>query len=318
MSTYLDLVNKCVYESGSEMDPLSIATWDSDLSMRRNYGRFKRNVADAWKMIQMQRLEWDFKDVSLDTTIKPRLVVTDGDRSSPPAVGSVFEGMESGFRFVVSGVEDISGEWNNGTGYAQLEFTEWSNAPKPKMGESFREISPVVHDNVFTYLRRGSYDLKDINPLVREPMWDTGVATVDRGSPLPISYIPWDNWLYQEMDYNGVSETSPTYMSKDYKGDIVFYPQTIKPFRFNIIVSTAPQELVEHDDVPALIPNEFHDWIVWEALDSYARFDKNPDLQAYAQKWSSFYRIRAERQLMPIPSWGRNQFAMRNTDPTSI
>ena len=312
MASFLDLVNKVVYESGSEMDPLSIATWNSAEAGRRNYPRFKRNVADAWKMIQMNRLEWEFKDVYISTIINPRLHVINGDMTLPPVVGTVFEGMESGFRFTVTKIIPISGSWLTGDAEALLEFTDYENAGRPKIGENFQQIisdtDPPV-ENVFTYIRRGSYNVTDIMPLLREVLWDTAVVQYGSNSPLPASYIPWENWLFQESDYAGVATSTPVYISQDYKGDMVFYPQSLAPFRLNFVASTAPQILTNPEDVPAIIPEEYHDWIAWEALNDFAFFDKNPDLQAYAMKWIKFYRKRAERELMPLPSWGANRYS---------
>lgn len=309
MASYLDLVNKVVYEGASEMDALSIDTWNSAEAGRRNYPRFKRNVADAWKMIQMARLQWEFNDVSVSTIVSPRLKIADGNRAAAPAVGSVFEGMESGFRFTVTKVVPIAGSWVDGDAEAQIEFVSYTNTDRPRMGESFKEISPIPANGVFTFLQRGSYDFREINPFMREIMWDTIVAQQGTNSPNPLVYVPWDNWLYMQNDYTGNSTTSPSYVSQDYQGNVVFYPQSLKQFRTTFVASTAPQILTQPDDVPANMPEEFHDWIAWEALDSMARFDKNPDLLAYSSKWTTFYRNRAEVQLMPLPSWARSKYS---------
>ncbi|UFK09598.1 head to tail adaptor [Xanthomonas phage DES1] len=308
MASFLELVNKVVLESGSEMDSLSLATWDSAEAGRRNYPRFKRNVADAWKMIQMGRLEWEFNDVAVNTIVYPRIKIADGNRATAPAVGSVFEGIESGFRFTVSRIFTSAGSWEDGDAGAQLEFTSYETGKSPRLGESFKEVSPVPSFNSFTYVGRGSYDFKEINPLLREPMWNTVVTQVENGSVIPAVYIPWSNWLYKEADYMTTGTVGPSFVSQDYEGKMVFYPQSLRPFRINYVSSTAPQILTDPEDVPAVIPEEFHDWIAWEALDSMAFFDKNPDLQAYANKWTRFYRIRAERQLLPTPQWSASRY----------
>lgn len=313
MATFLDLVNKVIEEGGSEMDSLSLATWDSAEAGRRNYPRFKRNVRDAWKMIQMQRLEWEFKDVMMNVVINPRLHIFNGNRPTTPAPGAVFEGMESGFRFTVLEVIPIDGAWDDGDAEAYIEFTEYENADRPMLGEMFKEVSPTPTDNVFQYVRRGAYDMRKYNPFLAEPLWDTFVCTVENGTPLPTVFVPWDNWRWMENDWSGISTSTPVMVTQTFNGEVAFYPQSLRPFRCNFVASTAAQILEDPEDVPANIPADYHDWIAWEALDSFARFDKNPDLLAYATKWTSFYRLRAERSLMPIPSWGRNRY----TAPTS-
>ena len=39
-----------------------------------------------------------------------------------------------------------------------------------------------------------------------------------------------------------------------------------------------------------------------------ARFDKDPDLYAYAEQQATVYRQRAERNLMPIVEWEDNRY----------
>lgn len=297
--TYLELVNKVLAESQSEQDPLTSGTWDSAEAGRRIYPRIKRNVADAWKLIQMSRNEWEFNVGSFSEVLYPRVKVTSGLRAAgAPPVGSVFVGAESGFTFTVRAVY-TTGSWTLGTAEGQLEFEAYEGT-RLIPGEEFVETDPVADDGAFVYVGKGSYDFLEFDSAIREPHWATFFANSDNSAPYPVRYIPWDNWVYNEYSFAVNSVNGPAFLSQDYEGKVVFYPQTLNPFRVNFIYQAAPQILEEHDDEVLRLPEEYHDWIAWRALMMYAISDKNPTLFSYAKDNETFFRLRAERNLMPL------------------
>lgn len=305
---YLELCNMVLEEGGLEMTLLTPDNWNSVEAGRRIYPRVKRAVAGAWKDLQMDRNEWEFKSKEATVTILPRILV-DGVIMSPPSLGPApgvkYKGTTSGLEIEV--VDVIAGPE---TDEFYLDFKSDGQWNRALIGEVFEELSPNPGDSSFVYRGRGAYRLRDIDPLIREPQWSSFVAYQGNYTPTPIRYIPWENWLYKELSYTTATRSTPNFVSQDYKGDITFYPQTLSPFQVNFVYHTAPQELVEWDDepLPSLLPPEYHEWIAWEALASIARFDKNPDLLAYADKNIKFYKKRAERNLMPIPSWKPSRY----------
>lgn len=300
---YLQLVNFVIREGGFEMTELTSATWSSAEAGRRFYPRVKRAVADAWTTLQMSRNEWEFKNKEVTTQILPRFLV-DGVAITPPSLGPapgvVYVGDQSGL--VLTVINFMTGP---DTGEYYLEFSSDGDYNRAMIGETFNEQSPNANLSSFVYRGRGAYRTSDIDPLMREPRWATFVGYQDNSTPIPVTYIPWENWLYKEISFTTATRSPPRFVSQDYKGDLIFYPQTLSPFYINFVYDTAPQVLVDYDDIPleTLLPSEYHDWIAWLALEQIARFDKNPDLLAYAQNQSGFYKARAERNLMPIPSW---------------
>lgn len=305
---YLELCNKVLEDGSLEMTPLTEDTWDSIEAGRRLYPRVKRAVAGAWRDLQMARNEWHFKSKEITATINPRMLI-DGVILSPPSMGPApgvrYKGQESGLELEV--VTVLAGPEAD---EFYLDFKsdgEWNRA---MLGEVFEELSPNAGDSSFVYRGRGAYRLKDFDPLMRTPQWATFVAYQGQYTPTPVIYIPWENWLYKELSYTTTTRSAPNFVSQDYKGDITFYPQTLSPFEINFVYTTAPQELEEWDDEPLtdLLPEEYHEWIAWKALASIARFDKNPDLLAYANENIKFYEKRAERNLMPIPQWKASRY----------
>lgn len=312
---YLDLTNKVINESGSELDELTSVTWSGAAAGRRLYPRIKRLVREAWKVLQMERNEWEFKTAELSTIVYPRLKIQNGLRAAgTPPVGTVFKGDDSDFTFTVRRVLPISGDWVAGTASAQLEFDADYIGASMLTGEVFTEVTPVLGDGGFTYLYKGSYDFSDdaLTTDLREIQWSTFVASLGNTTPVPVLYIPWENWLYKDLSFTQNTTSAPAYVSQDFEGNVVFYPQTLDPFRINFIYDTAPQELVDYDDVPTKLQAEYHEWIAWRALMNLARYDKNPDLYAYAESMATTYKTRAERNLMPIPSWRDSRYNYPN------
>jgi hypothetical protein len=321
MAQYIDLVNKVLDESGSEADELTSGTWTSAEAGRRIYPRVKRNVAEAWTQLQMDRGEWLFMTKEMSTIINPRVKLQNGTSTlsdGNPSIGTVFASTNPNNPFSLTVSTDYSsgsahppisdtGAWNTGTADGQLEFVTYTG-DRPNVGDIFVEVSPVAGDHTFVYTGKGSYTFLEIDPNLRNIMWTTFCAFQSNVSNNPVVYIPWDHWLYTELEYTQGSQCTPLYVSQDYQGSIVFYPQTLAPFRISFIYEQGPQLLTNYSDTPSIIPVEYHNWIAWEALCKLAMYDKNTDLYAYAKKEALTYATRAERNLMPIPSWGRSTF----------
>lgn len=307
MSTYLELVNKVIHESSSEKDPLDDSTWLSLDAGRRIYPRIKRNVADAWKQIQMRRSQWEFMSDELSTIVYPRMNISNGIRAAgAPSVGDTYRGATSGFLLTIVSVV-TTGDWTTGGVEGYIEFSTTSNI-KPSLAEEMIEVTPIADDGVFVNMGRGSYAFTEINPRLRNIQWSTFVASTDNSPPRPVFFIPWDKWTYSDFTYTVSSVNYPTYVSQDNKGNVVFYPQVRTPFRINFIHDMAPQILGEPTDVPEGLPAEYHDWIAWEALMKFAMFDKNPQLYSYAKTEADTYAKRAEANLMPLVSYASSPF----------
>lgn len=310
MSDYLGLVNKVIQESGLELDELTVGTWSSAEAGRRIYPRIKRNVAEAWKLLQMKRDQWEFKTAELTTVVLPRVKFQNGSRAAgSPAPGTIFIGQTSGFQLTVSQVLLEDGSWTLGTAKGQIEFSTFTGS-QLVVGEEYAEQTPGT--GTFDYLEKGSYDFSDVDPLFDELAWTTMVAYSTGSTPVPVVYMPWENWTYQEASFTQGSITPPAYYSEDPFGHIVFYPQMLQPFNVNFVYSQKPQTLTDPDDVPVNISAEFHDWIAWEALKILAAYDKNPDLFGYAKGMAEQYARKAESNLMPKMSWGESRY----NDPT--
>lgn len=309
---YLQLVNKVLDESGKEQNPLDYDSWESAEAGRRLYPRVKRLVREAWKMLQMKRNEWEFNTGEFVTTIYPKLRFVDGhlddvDDSYILSVPSVWVGRESGVEITITDIHsplESPDDWEQAAAvYGQATFTTESTSP-PVIGEIFEwQDGPAT----FEYAGAGSYKLFPQQGRVRKPRWDTVQAKRPGEGYISLMFVPWDQRLLGGLTY-GNSTTVPLYFSQDYMGDLVFYSQTLQPFTLSFVYDIAPQSLESAEDEPEGLPEEYHEWIAWEALMNLARFDKDPDLFGYAESMATVYRQRAERNLMPIPAWETSRY----------
>lgn len=307
---YLGLVNKVINEGGLEQNELTVDTWDSAEAGRRLYPRIKRAVAEAWKAIQLDRNEWEFSTAELTALLRPRILA---DNVVGVDVGFKYKGANSGLELTVVNITNsvtplLNMEEN--TSVKVIEFSADGGYNRALIGEVFTEIDPTPGDTSFVYRGRAPYPLSEFSDFAREPHWSTFIAYQDDQTPTPVRYIPWENWVYKELSYTTSTRSEPSFVSQDYMGNLVFYPQTLSPFTVNFVCDLAPQELVLATDSPSLklLPAELHEWIAWEALESIARFDKNPDLLGFANKWTKRYRRKAERSLMPLTSWKSSRY----------
>jgi hypothetical protein len=303
---YLALVNKVIQESASETDELTVGTWSSAEAGRRLYPRIKRLVAEAWKIMQIERNEWEFKAAELSALVYPRVKFNSGDRAVAPPVGTVFISADNLFSLTVKEVILESGTWLSGTAQGQIEFEVWSGGVRPIPGEVFEEETPGT--GTFVYLEVGSYDFKLSQTDINEIQWTTFTANQGDSTAYPVQYMPFENWFYQNMSFTTSTLSPPNIVSQDAEGKVVFYPQTLSPFRVNFIYTKTPQYLTDPADEPENLPLTYHEWIAWRALENLALFDKNTDLYSYAVKMGSSYKNRAERNLMPLVSWAGSAY----------
>lgn len=269
------------------------------------YPRLRNYVRQAWKAIQMERDQWEFNNAEVFTQVWPRFKFRNGGGTNLPVAGTEFVGVDSGMRIRTRQLLLNEGNWTVSPASGQIEFEYVSGNTRIVLGEMFVEDGG---NSTFEYLERGSYDFGLVEPELNELRWDTMVGNHVGNVPQPVCYIPWENWFYQSYSYTVGTRTSPSWASQDFEGNVVFYPQTLEPFNFHFVYTAVPQELSDWDDEPARIPPQYHEWIAWEALLLLATYDKNPLLAAHAQRNAMPYRRRAEKNLMPIPSWRGSAF----------
>lgn len=292
MANYLYLVNKVLEESGKELNLLDETTWSSAEAGRRLYPRVKRLVREAWKMIQMRRNEWEFNTGRVTLVLLPKIRFVKMTTSDDP-LSYEWTGQSSGVRLIITTTEsDYNDSTGQGAGEAVVTFlTENTNMV---VGETF---VADLDSSSFVYNGPGSHSLSQgLTNRVREPRWETMKISLDNEKFSSLNIVPFDNYLL-------TSRGAMPYAAKDYKGNLVLFTQLKAPALLQFDFDMAPQTLDEWDDTLEGLAEEYHDWIAWEALESLAKYDKDPILLSYAQGMADVYRRRAERNLLPMVSW---------------
>lgn len=303
---FLSLVNFVIQEAAVEQNELTALTWDSPEAGRRVYPRLKRYVQQAWKEIQMSRNQWEFNSVQTSQMVYPRFKFENGSATVDPVVGDQFTGADSGFTFTVRQIILEDGAWIDGDARGQMEFEVFTETNKLIPGEIF--VVEGLGDAEFLFISRGSYDFGLNVADLAEIDWGTFTIYVENSAPIPGIYIPYENWMYETYSYATGAITPPMYLSQDYRGQVVFFQQTYQPFRVSFIYIQQPQQLVEATDVPTKLPAAYHEWIAWNAIIKLATFDKNNSLAAHANRSATFYKNRAETNLMPIVRWAGSRY----------
>jgi hypothetical protein len=318
VATYLELTNSAVIESGIEADELTSSNFatTSDPLLRR----MKRWVSQAYKEITMERNEWTWKSKKAQIVIYPRFLVIDGNRAADPPVDSKFEGDDTGTTFTVVDSTILSGSWAGGDAVAYLDYLDLSGAVS--FNELFDETDPnPANLDVFRVKWFGRYDLESEVTDLLEPnfssfyvqgasgLTDTTLNTGDTDLQR-LQYVPWDLWNSQyeyQQDWG-----KPSCFTKTPDGEYDVYPRPNTPYILTFNYTAEPATLTDWDDTVDDLPPLYQDMIVWRAVMYYADYDRKPDMFARAERRYEYYKNRAEKNLMPTPSFGFNRYSTTN------
>lgn len=133
-----------------------------------------------------------------------------------------------------------------------------------------------------------------------------------------LRWIEWNDFKALANDQHGSTLDNdnnvgtPRYITRDDSGLYRFFPAfshrdtTLWDVTFTGKVRL--DGLSAHTDVPLLIPEEYHEMIVWRAVMEYADWDNKANVWNRARKKYDFWKRRAEDNLMPPPKWEPNPF----------
>ena len=310
MKTYLELVNDAIRESGVDLDSLSVLDFASPTD--KMHERFKHWVSQAWKELQMERNEWEFKSKRATLNINPRIEVYLGDRSVAPPVDSTFIGNDTGATFKVVGTELLDGAWSAGTAKAVLDILDING--DYRFNEYFDEISPTPANlDAFRLKGWGRYDLRQMVSDLSEAdnttffVQDAGGSTIQPNTSSAnlekLLYVPWASWVnYYEEAYGGLG--TPRYFTTTPEGKYDFWPRLDKQYTLYFTYLSKPASLADDDDTLYNFPEEYEDAIVWRAVMYYAEYDRQFDVFQRASRRYGFYKNRLERNQMPPVYFG--------------
>lgn len=294
--TFLTLVNDAIDESKVSLDPLTSANF-ADPPRTVLYNKFKRWVNVAYRELYMARNEWFFRKERATLIVWPRLQLA--GLTTIPAVDDVLVGDSSGVTFTIKGVhdiEDVEGD-SDTERTVSVEFDEDSVPVNLILRETFTGSNGVTY--AAGYLKGiGRYDFKaDIENLQEIDsnsirVYDTPVNAVD--DPIlpkegaPVQLVPWALWQ-QEYAARPWSGYYPRMISETPLGTYYLYPKPSRAIVLTFDFTRKPVDMVNYDDTPVGLPEEYHDYLVWKAVEEYADYDQNTRLFARAQKHTRSY-----------------------------
>lgn len=314
MSTYLELVNSAILESGADLEEIESADFASPDDPMQT--KFKRWVKQAWRELQMEINDWQFMSKQAQILIYPQFLIVEGDRATAPGAASEFETTETEATFTLLATPTLlSGTWAAGTAVAIVQYEELDG--DVKWGEYVDETSPTPADDIFRLKWWGRYNLATEVSDLLEPDLSTFFIQSTGGSSLqdnsanvdqqPLTFLPWSQFLAgYENDQN--SRGRPLYFTKTPEGWYDFWPRPDEGYLLTFTYSAEPQELSAAADTPTGLDSQYQDILVWRTVMYWADYQSRPDAFARAERRYEGYKNRLEKNKKPTFSFSPNQF----------
>lgn len=295
--TFLELVNEAIDESKVTLDPLTSANFN-DPPRTAMYNRFKRWINNAYTELFLARNEWYFRKERTTLVIWPRLHLA--GLVTIPSVGDELTAASSGVMFTVKAVhdfEDIEGDTETERTIS-VEFSSDSNPANLLVREEFEGTDGTTTYAAGYFKGFGRYDFRsDVDNLqaihpdsVR--IYDTPTNYV-AGATLPpqgdtVTYVPWEEWRL-EYDFYPCTGSYPNVISETPLGSYALYPFPLNSYVLGFDFTRKAPQMSAYDDTPEALPEEYHDYLIWKAVEEFADFDSNPRLFSRAIKHTRQY-----------------------------
>lgn len=312
------LVNDCIDESKVTLDHLTPANFASP-PRTVLYNRLKSWVNMAYKELFIERNEWFFRTERANFEITPRVHLS--SMTYTPQVGDQLVGVDSGTAFTVLSVhtfEDVEGDANPEFTLG-VSFLNDRNISHLFMNEVIDRVLPTAASAVGKVKGIGNYNFRDLNATLSKASFNdftlfehpSNVTNTDGNvnRPWPLTYIPWDMWAHGNEFYVPTANR-PEYVTHTPDGNFEFYPIPDRKYVIQLDYSRKVPELVNFTDVPEGIPEEYHDFLMWRAVQELADFDGNAKLFLRASKHVEKYTMWMHRDLIQPPSFGRSKFSV--------
>lgn len=315
-ATFGSLVNDTIDESGTHLDQLDSVTWATTTDPMHR--RFKKWVREAYKRIQMDRGEWEFRSKKATVIVSPRIQVQDGDYPAVggPAAGVVVEGTETQARLTVLDSILLNGTWAGGNAEAIVEFKDLTD--NFKLNEPYDEITPdPLNLEIFKIKSWGKWNLRDIVPDLEEVdqnsfyIQTTGGSTVqpnDSGvGATNLRFINYNFWKYGvNNEYFGGG--APTALTISSDGWLDLYPKPRSQYVLQFDYTANPVELNAWADEVTNIPEIYQDAIKWMAVYMFAQYNENERIRRLAEKELKWYMSRMDSKELVEATFGTSVY----------
>lgn len=304
-TTFLELVNGAIEETKVTLDTLDSSTFAAPLGTTM-YNRFKRWVNMAYKELLLDRPEWYFRKERTVVSVWPRIHVA--GLTTIPAVDDTIVGQSSGTRLKVKELfnfeESVTGGNTERTLSVEVVEGDLRNL-------ILREVFDIEGGNTdIGYLKGiGTYDfrtlvsnLSNIN-LDNITVTKTAQDSLDQGSSFALDSkllepLEWTKWLELDRPHPW-SGLLPQYITEMTNGTYQLYPQPTEEMYLSFEYTRSIPVMTDWDDVPEGIPEEFHEYLMWRAVQEYGDFEKNSAVFMRATKHVEKYLYWMSRDNLP-------------------
>lgn len=311
--TFLDLVNGAIYETKAVLDPLTSSNFTSP-PRTTLYVRFQNWVNMAYHELLMKRKEYFFRKERATVEVWPRIHVSGLEPTYVPAVNDVLVGASSGVQLMVQTVftfEDIEADTVNEytLGVAPVSGYDLRNLI---LMETFDKTSGTPVTGAATLKGIGQYDFQsmvtglesiDMNSVHAERVAADAAAQSLNISTNSIALIPvaWEDWqaTLASYSYDTWLADMPVYITKTPQGKYELYPQPDHNILVSFDFTSKLPTLTAYSDTPALLPEQFHDYLMWRTVQEFADFDSQSKLYLRATKHVEEYLYWINRDQLP-------------------
>lgn len=312
--TFLELVNEAILESKVTLDPLDATSW-ANPPRTVMYNRFKKWVNTAYTELFEHDNDWYFRKGRLNYTIYPRLQLTNVATSLN--IGDHLVGSQSGVGFTVMDIHNFE----QGSDPLVVDVTvsivfDSPHTVSPIFQEQINRTGPVPYTGIANIKGIGYYDLRNEQPGVEMIDKETVRAFPIPGSNYSYPYYTYPNKLaglpltvvrYDDFNPNYSqavwADGIPNQIMEMPNGFYQLIPQPLNPFMVQFDYTKKVTPLVNPDDIPYALPEEYHPYLYWKAIEEYSDFDRNPAVFARANKHTSKYDFYLFRDQQKIPAF---------------
>jgi hypothetical protein len=321
--TFLDLVNGAIYETKVVLDPLTSVNFASP-PRTTMYVRFQNWINMAYKELLMKRNEYFFRKERATVSVWPRIHIAGlAGGTFVPAIGDTLVGQSSLVQLTVKNVytfEDVETDTVNEytIGVAPVSGYDLQNLI---LGELFDKTNGTPAVGSSTLKGIGQYNFATmVTNLESIDMYSvyaekTVANAVLEGSNITtnqvkLTPVPWEDWYatVNSSNYQNWLGDMPVYISKTPQGWYELFPQPAGNILLSFDFTSKPPQMAIYSDTPALLPDQFHDYLMWRAVQEYADFDSQTKLFIRATKHVEEYLYMINRDQLPTICFAPSKF----------
>jgi len=305
--TFIELVNDTVDEAKITLDPL---TPQNFLNPPRTemYNRVKRWLNEALEELLTSRNEWFSRKERAVVELYPRVQLL--PVTTPPAVGYTYVGQISGVD------ENVAGESELAITASVAFDTDDTGVQSLAVNEPLDIVAPISSTNAATHKGNGYYNLARMIPGA-ERVDDTSICiypSLEKQEDgvqfveAPAIPISWGRLGLVRSGYGVAQSNTARYVTQTPLGTHCFYPPFSEPVIATMDYTKGFTKMVNFDDVPACLPDDYHQYLMWAAVRAYGDFQQSPAIWSRGDKNAEKFIVRMERDLSPKVTMGSSRF----------